>query len=229
MSSSPLPPPSSAAPPAPWSWGTCPSSPITPTRARPSATPGASSPKALADIVKLEADASFAPLIEKIVRAGIPVCGHVGSRPQRAAVTGGYTSAGRTAEEARRIVNDAVALEQAGCQLLLIEAVPDEVTRLVLAATSAPLIGIGAGPDCHGQVLVLQDLLGMTDTPPRFAEPVAAVGAAIRDAGAEWVRRVAARSIGAKRYSMKPGETERLKPQTNGHPPAAAPTSSPRV
>jgi 3-methyl-2-oxobutanoate hydroxymethyltransferase len=171
----------------------------------------------LADIVKLEADASFAPLIEKIVRAGIPVCGHVGSRPQRAAVTGGYTAAGRTADDARRIVDDAVALQQAGCQLLLIEAVPDEVTRMVLDATSVPLIGIGAGQECHGQVLVIQDLLGMTDSPPRLAEPVASLGEAIKDAGAEWVRRVAARSIGAKPYTMKPGETERLGAQTNGH------------
>lgn len=170
----------------------------------------------LADVVKVEADASFAPVIEKIVRAGIPVCGHVGSRPQRAAVTGGYTAAGRTADDARRIVADAVALERAGCQLLLIEAVPDEVTRMVLDATSVPLIGIGAGPECHGQVLVIQDLLGMTDAPPRFAAPVASLGAAIQEAGAEWVRRVASRSIGAKPYSMKAGESERLTHQTNG-------------
>lgn len=164
----------------------------------------------LADVVKLEADASFAPLIEKIVRAGIPVCGHIGSRPQRAAITSGYSSAGRTADHARAIVDDAIALEHAGCQLLLIEAVPDEVTRMVLDKITVPLIGIGAGAACHGQVLVLQDLVGMTDTPPRFADPVAALGPAIRDAGAEWVRRVAARSIGAKPYTMKPGESERL-------------------
>jgi 3-methyl-2-oxobutanoate hydroxymethyltransferase len=170
----------------------------------------------LADIVKLEADATFAPLVERMVRAGIPVCGHVGSRPQRAAVTGGYTAAGRTAEDARRIVDDAVALQEAGCQMLLVEAVPDEVTAMILDRTSVPLIGIGAGPACHGQVLVLQDLLGMTDTPPRFAEPVAALGQAIQDAGAEWVRRVAARSIGAKPYTMRAGESEKLGPRAPG-------------
>jgi 3-methyl-2-oxobutanoate hydroxymethyltransferase len=164
----------------------------------------------LADVVKIEADASFAGLVRKIVRAGVPVCGHVGSRPQRAALTGGYGSAGRTAEEAQQIVDDAAALEDAGCQLLLIEAVPEAVTERVLAATKAPLIGIGAGPACHGQVLVFQDLVGMTEWAPRFADPVARLGAAIAQAGAEWVRRVAARQVGGKPYGMKSGELEKL-------------------
>src|SRR5206468_2457487 len=71
-------------------------------------------------------------------------------------------------------------------------------------ATTVPLIGIGAGPACHGQVLVLQDLLGMTDTPPRFAEPLASLGPAIQAAATEWVRRVNDRTIGGQRYGMKP-------------------------
>jgi 3-methyl-2-oxobutanoate hydroxymethyltransferase len=157
----------------------------------------------LADVVKLEADASFAPLVSKLARAGVPVCAHVGSKPQQAALSGGYGSAGRTPKEAERIVADAVALEQAGATMLLIEAVPDEVTDLVLKATTAPLIGIGAGPACHGQVLVLQDLLGLTDTPPRFAEAVTSLGPVIRDAGQEWVKRVAERRVGGERYEMK--------------------------
>jgi 3-methyl-2-oxobutanoate hydroxymethyltransferase len=160
-----------------------------------------------ADIVKIEADASFAPLVERMTRAGIPICAHVGSRPQRAALTSGYGSAGRTADEARRIVDDAVALEQAGAVMLLAEAVPDEVTSTILARTNAPLIGIGAGPACHGQVLVLQDLLGMSDAPPRFAEPAAALGPRIAEAAATWADRVARRSVGGTRYTMKPGET----------------------
>jgi 3-methyl-2-oxobutanoate hydroxymethyltransferase len=183
----------------------------------------------LADIVKVEADASFGPRLEKMVRAGVPVCGHVGSRPQRAALFGGYGSAGRTAQEARQIVNDAVVLEQAGCQLLLIEAVPDEVTDHVLAATTVPLIGIGAGLRCHGQVLVLQDLLGMTERAPRFAEPVAELGKAIAAAGAEWVRRVAEKRTGGKLYGMKPGESEKLaepgKPESAWNDPARGTTA----
>ena len=160
----------------------------------------------MADIVKIEADASFAPLVERMTRAGIPICAHVGSRPQRAALTSGYGSAGRTADDAKRIVDDAIALEQAGAAMLLAEAVPDEVAALILQHTKAPLIGIGAGPACHGQVLVLQDLLGMSEAPPRFAESVASLGPAIADAAAQWVRRVAQRSIGGTRYTMKPGQ-----------------------
>jgi 3-methyl-2-oxobutanoate hydroxymethyltransferase len=158
----------------------------------------------LADIVKIEADHTHAPLVERMARAGIPICGHVGSRPQLAALSGGYAPAGRTPLEAESVVADAVALEQAGSVMLLVEAVPDEVTNRILEATTVPLIGIGAGPACHGQVLVLQDLLGMTDAPPRFAEPVARLGPAIEAAAAEWVRRVADRNVGGQRYGMKP-------------------------
>ena len=164
----------------------------------------------LADIVKLEMDASFAPLVEKLTRAGIPVCGHVGSKPQHVALTGGYSSAGRTAQEARRIIDDAIALERAGAKMLLVEAVPAEVTRAILDATTVPLIGIGAGTDCHGQVLVLQDLVGMTEHPPRFAEPAANLGRSFEEAAREWASRVAARRIGGQSYSMRAGEAERL-------------------
>lgn len=156
----------------------------------------------LADIVKLELDASFAPLVRQMARAGIPVCGHVGSKPQSVAMTGGYSSAGRTRAQAKRVVDDAIALEAAGAVMLLVEAVPEEVTREILGATTVPLIGIGAGTDCHGQVLVLQDLVGMSDVVPRFAEPVAKLGEAFRQAGEEWVRRVAERRIGGQRYKM---------------------------
>ncbi len=157
----------------------------------------------LADCVKVEADATFAPLIEKMTRAGVPVCGHVGSRPQRAALNGGYGSSGRTEKEARQIVADAVALEQAGCVLLLVEAVPPAVTDDILKATTVPLIGIGAGTACHGQVLVFQDLAGMTDEPPRFAERSATLGESIRAAGQDWVARVSQRRIGGEEYTMK--------------------------
>ncbi len=173
----------------------------------------------LADVVKVEADASFAPLVAKMTRAGIPVCAHVGSKPQQAALFGGYGAAGRTAQEAERIVADAVSLEQAGAVMLLIEAVPDEVTRRVLESTRVPLIGIGAGTECHGQVLVLQDLLGLTDAAPRFAQPVANMGPAIQQAAAEWVSRVRVGRIGGRRYSMSKGEAQKLAWGNGANPP----------
>lgn len=163
-----------------------------------------------ADCVKVEVDESFAPLVTKMTRAGIAVCAHVGSRPSTAALAGGYGSAGRVADEAERIVRDAVALEKAGAVLLLIEAVPPEVTERVLRETSVPLIGIGAGPACHGQILVVQDLLGMTDAPPRFAERSASLGTEIQAAAADWVKRVSLRDIGGAGYEMRPGEADRF-------------------
>lgn len=164
-----------------------------------------------ADIVKLELQASQAPLVARLTECGIPVCAHVGSKPQHVALTAGYTSAGRTAADAQRIVEDAVELERAGAVMLLVEAVPDDVTEEIRARTSAPLIGIGAGTACHGQILVVHDLLGLTDHPPRFAEPAAALGPEIRRAGEEWVRRVAARDLGGRRYTMREGESERFR------------------
>lgn len=163
-----------------------------------------------ADIVKMEMDASFAPPVAKMARAGIPVCAHIGLKPQHVLKAGGYRAAGRTAEDARRVVEDAVALEQAGAVMLLVEAVPDEVTGAIMEATSVPLIGIGAGTACHGQILVVQDLLGMTDHPPRFAEPVAQLGPAIQEAGSQWVQRVGSRNIGGSRYTMQADESEKL-------------------
>lgn len=162
-----------------------------------------------ADCVKLEADASFAPVVRAMTRAGIPVCAHVGTRPQTAAVTSGPRATGRTRAEARRVVEDAKGLEDAGAVLLLIEAVPDEVTDAVMAETRVPLIGIGAGTACHGQILVVNDLVGLTDRPPRFADPVADLGPRLQGAGEEWVRRVANRQIGGRGYAMKPGESAR--------------------
>ncbi len=158
----------------------------------------------MADIVKIEADAKLADRIAKIVHAGIPVCGHVGSRPQYVALTGGYAAAGRTAETAKQVVDDAIALAHAGCAMLLVEAVPPEVADRIMASTTVPLIGIGAGAACHGQVLVLQDLVGMTDQPPRFAEPVAELGRSFQAAAAEWVARVGRRQVGGQMYKMKP-------------------------
>ncbi len=163
-----------------------------------------------ADVVKIEADSSHVPLVRRMASAGIPICAHVGSRPQRAAMTAGYASAGRTASEAVRIVEDAIALERAGAVMLLLEAVPDEVTARVLELTRSPVIGIGAGSACHGQVLVVQDLLGLSEHPPKFAEPLAMMGPGVADAASRWVERVGSRKVGGIRYTMKPGEVEKF-------------------
>lgn len=157
----------------------------------------------LADVVKLEVDESFSALVDRLTRAGVPVCAHVGFRPQTTAVLGGPTAQGRTNETMERIVRDAVAMEAAGAVLILVEAVPDEVTRRIVAETTVPVIGIGAGTACHGQILVVHDLLGLTDRPPRFAEAVDTLGERIRAAGEEWARRVAEDRIGGTRYTMR--------------------------
>lgn len=157
----------------------------------------------LADIVKLEVDHTFAPLVDRMVRAGIPVCAHIGSRPQRVALTGGYSAAGRTPADADKIIADAQAMQNAGCSMLLVEAVPDAVTARIMAIAKVPVIGIGAGSACHGQVLVLQDLLGLSDKAPSFAQPMASLGTAIQTAAEGWVAKVAARQVGPSPYKMR--------------------------
>ncbi|MHA7812972.1 MAG: 3-methyl-2-oxobutanoate hydroxymethyltransferase [Phycisphaerales bacterium] len=171
-----------------------------------------------ADVIKLEADETFAPLVDRLTRAGIPICAHVGCKPQASSVTGGPVAAGRTADELRQVVNDAVALERAGAVLLLVEAVPEEVTRAIMDATSIPVIGIGAGTCCDGQILVVNDLLGLTDAPPRFAEAVDSIGNRIKAAGEQWVQRVRDNKIGGQLYSMKPGEREKIEKNESGAP-----------
>lgn len=162
-----------------------------------------------ADVVKIEADRTLAPLVERMSRAGIPICAHVGAKPQQVGLTGGYSSAGRTPADADAVVEDAIALEKAGAVMLLVEAVPPEVTDRILAGTNVPLIGIGAGPAPHGQILVVQDLLGLTMWQPGFAQPVADLGERIRDAAETYVDRVARRQVTEHRFEMKPNEAER--------------------
>jgi 3-methyl-2-oxobutanoate hydroxymethyltransferase len=176
----------------------------------------------LADIVKLEADASFAPLVRKMNRAGIPICAHVGSRPQRAGLSGGYASEGRTAAEAAQILADARALEDAGAVMLLVEAVPPQVAERLVEQSKLPVIGIGAGPAPQGQILVLQDLLGISDWQPSFAPAVTNLGEQIEAAAAEWKRRVREGRVTDHRYQMKAGEGEKLSGE-DAAPQTAAP------
>lgn len=163
-----------------------------------------------ADVIKLESDETFAPLVAHMTRAGIPICAHIGCKPQTSSVTGGPMAAGRTADQLTQVVRDAKALEDAGAVLILIEAVPNEVTQAVMKAVSIPVIGIGAGTDCDGQILVVNDLLGLTDHPPRFAEAVDTFGPRLKAAGQQWVTRVRNSTIGGQAYTMRAGEQEKL-------------------
>lgn len=163
-----------------------------------------------ADAVKVEADRSFAGLVEKMARAGIPVVGHVGARPQLSKRNGGYRSVGRTAAEALHLVADAVALEKAGASAILVEATPAEVAERIVEHTSVPVIGCGAGPACHGQIVVLQDLLGLTSWQPSFASPLTRMGEPLTAAAQEWIDRVHNRDLGEHPYKMSPEEARKL-------------------
>jgi 3-methyl-2-oxobutanoate hydroxymethyltransferase len=124
-----------------------------------------------AEAVKLEGGRAAATRVRAIVDAGIPVMGHIGLTPQTATALGGFKAQGRTAEKARQLYDDALALEAAGCFAIVLEAVPAEVAERITAALAIPTIGIGAGASCNGQVLVWHDMLGLYEgRAPRFVK-----------------------------------------------------------
>ncbi|MCD6291034.1 MAG: 3-methyl-2-oxobutanoate hydroxymethyltransferase [Anaerolineae bacterium] len=126
------------------------------------------------DAVKLEGGREMAETIRAISRAGIPVVGHIGLTPQSVSKLGGYRVQGRTAAAAQRLLEDAEAVQDAGAVMLVLEMVPDRVAEYISRRLHIPTIGIGAGPGCDGQVLVLHDLLGMFDRfTPRFVKQYA--------------------------------------------------------
>jgi 3-methyl-2-oxobutanoate hydroxymethyltransferase len=127
-----------------------------------------------AESVKLEGGESVAPQIELLVRAGIPVVGHVGLTPQHVHALGGFRVQGKTESAIRKLVQDAQAVEDSGAFCIVLEAVPPDVAAHVTESVSVPVIGIGAGPHCDGQVLVCTDLLGMSQGhSPKFAKKYA--------------------------------------------------------
>jgi 3-methyl-2-oxobutanoate hydroxymethyltransferase len=139
--------------------------------------------EARADAVKLEGAGPSLSRVRAIVAAGIPVMGHVGLTPQSATMLGGFKTQGKTAEAALQLVEDALALEEAGCFAVVLEAVPAPVAAEITRRLTVPTIGIGAGPDCDGQVLVYHDLLGLTEGHlPRFVKRYASLSREIRDA-----------------------------------------------
>lgn len=161
-----------------------------------------------ADAVKLEADIRHAEMVTAMSAAGITVCAHVGLLPQRAWQQGGYLAQGRTPGDARRLIDEAVALAEAGAHLLLIEAVPDEVTAEIVRRVSVPVLGCGAGPSADGHVVVIHDMLGYSQRPPRFVEKLADVPAVIAEAAGKYAAAVKDRSYPAARHQYKMKTTE---------------------
>lgn len=122
-----------------------------------------------ANMVKLEGGALFTETVQFLVQRGIPVCAHLGLLPQSVNSTG-YRMQAKAATAAQQLIDDALALQAAGASLLVLEAIPAELAARVTQTLAIPTIGIGAGAHCGGQVLVINDLLGLTPTPPRFAK-----------------------------------------------------------
>jgi 3-methyl-2-oxobutanoate hydroxymethyltransferase len=143
-----------------------------------------------ADAVKVEGAGPTLSRVRALVGAGVPVMGHVGLTPQSATMLGGFRAQGRTAARARALLDDALELERAGCFAVVLEAVPSPVAARITAALAVPTIGIGAGRDCDGQVLVYHDLLGLYEgRAPRFvkryADVASEIGRALQEFAAE--------------------------------------------
>ena len=165
--------------------------------------------EARADAVKLEGAGASLSRVRTIVGAGIPVMGHIGLTPQSATMLGGFKTQGRTAEAARKLVDEALALEAAGCFAIVLEAMPTPVAARITESLMIPTIGIGAGADCDGQVLVYHDLLGLTEGHlPRFVKKYANLSREIRDALEAYVDDVRTGAFPSDEYSYAMPEGE---------------------
>jgi 3-methyl-2-oxobutanoate hydroxymethyltransferase len=161
------------------------------------------------DAVKLEGGSEMARTVRAIADAGIPVMGHIGLTPQSISRLGGYRTQGASAAAARKLLEDAVALEEAGCFSIVLEKIPDRVAELITRRLSIPTIGIGAGVHCDGQVLVTHDLLGLFDRfLPKFAKQYVQLHAAMAQAFGEYKRDVLTRAFPAAEHSFPIGDEE---------------------
>lgn len=145
-----------------------------------------------AECVKVEGGAEIAPTVRRLTEAGIPVMGHVGLLPQSLHALGGYRVQGVSADDARRLENDARALQEAGCFSIVLECMPAAVAERLTQSLTIPTIGIGAGAGCDGQVLVFCDLLGLgfSEKTPRFVKQYARLGEAVREGIGAYAREV---------------------------------------
>ena len=165
------------------------------------------------DAVKLEGGTRVVSRIRAIVDAGVVVIGHIGLTPQSSGQLGGHKAQGRTAESARMVIEDALAVEKAGARMLLVEAVPPEVTAFIAKKLGIPVLSIGAGVHCDGQLLIVSDLIGQfTAFTPKFVKKYANVADVITEAMRNYVRDVkeAAFPTDEHCYPMLDGEAEKL-------------------
>ncbi|GFK94983.1 3-methyl-2-oxobutanoate hydroxymethyltransferase [Fundidesulfovibrio magnetotacticus] len=166
-----------------------------------------------AQAVKVEGGAEIAPQVRAMTASGIPVVGHLGLTPQHVAAFGGFRVQARTARDARRLLDDALAVARAGAFALVLECVPREVARIVTGRVDVPTIGIGAGPDCDGQVLVYHDLLGLGGGfSPRFVKRYDDLGARTREALSRFAAEVRDGTFPGPEhgFAMNEAEWERL-------------------
>jgi 3-methyl-2-oxobutanoate hydroxymethyltransferase len=171
------------------------------------------------DAVKLEGGRERADAVRAIVGAGIPVMGHLGLTPQSVHQLGGFRSQGRTAEAARRLLEDALILQEAGCFSLVLESIPTRLAALVSRRLNIPTIGIGAGVDCDGQVLVTHDLLGLFDRfTPKFVKQYASLHGEVARALTAYREEVEIRAFPAPEHTvdMPDGEWEALLGEIGG-------------
>ena len=160
-----------------------------------------------AQAVKLEGGLEFCEHIKAIVKASIPVCGHLGLTPQSVNAFGGFKVQGKGEEAAQRILNEARALEEAGAFAIVLECVPKALAQKI-TESSIPTIGIGAGAGCDGQVLVYQDMLAMySDMAPKFARQYAQIGSQMKEAFAAYKKEVADGVFPAAEHTFKMDET----------------------
>ncbi len=169
-----------------------------------------------AESVKLEGGEDFAEHVARIVRAGVPVMGHVGLMPQSVHALGGFKVQGRGDDAARKVLADARAIEEAGAYAIVLEAIPPDVAAEVTRTVGVPTIGIGAGALCDGQVLVCTDLLGMSrGHAPRFAKRYAELGDAIVAATRRYVDEVRTGAFPAPEQTYKPNRADESGPRVS--------------
>jgi 3-methyl-2-oxobutanoate hydroxymethyltransferase len=155
------------------------------------------------DSVKLEGGQEMAATVNAIVKAGIPVFGHIGLTPQTAGMLGGFKVQGKSLDQARKVVDDAVALEEAGAFAIVLEAIPRQLAALITEKLSIPTIGIGGGLDCDGQVLVLHDMVGLFRRfTPKFVKVYADLYSVQLDAVKKYIGEVQGRSFPADEHTF---------------------------
>lgn len=161
-----------------------------------------------AGAVKLEGGKNMAGTVKAIVNAQIPVMGHIGLTPQSVNIFGGFKVQGKQEAKARALIEDALALEEAGVFSIVLEAVPEELARIITEKVSVPTIGIGAGRYCDGQILVINDILGAySEFTPKFVKQYAHLNATITDAVGEYIQDVKSQKFPEKKHTYTMDES----------------------